>query len=670
MMADVHFNFDLLSFIMRKFILMVWAALLFSSTCFSQSSSIHFRSELAKFDSTVSGKPADGRQILENLHLRIDFKANDTLLPSFFRRWGTYYQFSNHLDSSIYFYEKGYNSAIALKLYSEAAASYHNKAEAMSMQNRIDSAIEYESLAIKYANLEKNISLKISAQISLAQKLRFVGKYRQSNQILFQMVNTIPEHDIEIKGIVLSTIAMNYDDLEILEPAEKYYLQAIDCFKLAKNGRLTSNTIANLVDLYNGKGQYQTALTYSDSIIFFSHSNSSQIFYHIRKANTFKYLQKFDSALIHIQNALIIDKKTGDDYGYTLDLILSGQIYREKGDFENAFIVLSKARELFTQNKIDYLLMEKQLYRDYIYCFLKVRNPTLANDFNHFQEITDSLTNQSIDKNLAELETKYNSQQKEIQIARQKLEIENQKNHRNIYLSGAFFLFLLSTGGFLWYRNKNQKKALLIQNNVLQLKQNLTQIEITQLNQQLDPHEIKNLLAGISPEIQEKAPDAYRKMLKLLNVIKASLNNTGITEPAGAQVEQIEDYLSLMQITLSSPMNYKIRNELPAGTELPRLILKNLVENSVKHGIKGNPGGGDITVHLSHDQHTIRIVVDDTGKGRQKTTSPGTGIGISTYTKLFAALNEKNKNKASLHFVDKEKGTTVVVTIPDNYVYG
>ena len=52
---------------------------------------------------------------------------------------------------------------------------------------------------------------------------------------------------------------------------------------------------------------------------------------------------------------------------------------------------------------------------------------------------------------------------------------------------------------------------------------NLDQMELQSLNKQLDPHEIKNLLANISPEIQEKAPEAYRKMLKLFNITKAAL---------------------------------------------------------------------------------------------------------------------------------------------------
>ncbi|QAA80450.1 hypothetical protein EI546_01320 [Aequorivita sp. H23M31] len=235
-------------------------------------------------------------------------------------------------------------------------------------------------------------------------------------------------------------------------------------------------------------------------------------------------------------------------------------------------------------------------------------------------------------------------------------------------LIGVLILFIF----FNFIKNYFQKKqiGLETQNRLLSLQQDLNKMELSNLNKQLDPHEIKNLLASISPEIQENAPNAYRKMLKLLNITKASLNNSSMTESIKNQVQQVEDYLSLKKNTLSVPFEYFIENKIEdQSASIPRLMLKNLAENAVKHGIKNNINGGNINIILTEENQFISLIVDDTGKGRNPDTLSDSGIGTSTYQNLFEILNKKNPDSATFEIIDKTKGTKVEVRIPKNYKY-
>lgn len=637
----------------------------------AQSKEYSLKDQLLAFDKTVTQDPEKARSILFEIEKNNPQNQSDSFRIIILNSWGTYYRQANKFDSAKLYFEQCYKLALSSGNHSKAAIACHNKAEILSAEKKIDSAIEYENLTIRYAKQSGSSQLENTAYISIAQKLRFKGNYRKSNQILFDRINLISENEPETKGVALTTIAMNYDDLDLLDLTEEYYLEANKYLKLSQNNRLISNNIANLVDLYNGKQEYKKALIYADSILYFCDSDNSKIFYHLRKANTFKYLKMSDSALIHINSALELDKKLNDEYGYTLDLILKGQIYRDKGDFEKAYTVLNEAKTLFHKNEIDYLLMEKQLYRDYIYSFLKVKAPTLATDFNYFQEINDSLINQSVDKNLSELEAKYNSSQKEIRITQQQLEIKKQKEHRNFLLSGGgVFLFLLSSG-FVWYRSTQKRKELESQNTLMSLQQSISQLEINQLNQQLDPHEIKNLLAGISPEIQQKAPESYKKMIKLLNITKASLNNLSLTENVSLQVEQARNYLDLQKNVMMKNFDYRINDTVHqnGNAVLPRLLLKNLVENAVKHGLKET----DRLVMIQLDIHTeagnLYVTVSDNGCGFTSDALSSNGIGISTYQKMFETLNTKNKQKAEIAIKDNQPGTCVSVKIPIAYNY-
>ena len=235
-------------------------------------------------------------------------------------------------------------------------------------------------------------------------------------------------------------------------------------------------------------------------------------------------------------------------------------------------------------------------------------------------------------------------------------------------LMGIFFLLLF----FYFIKNyfQDKQKKLETQNSLLSLQFDLNKMELQSLNKQLDPHEIKNLLASISPEIQEKAPESYRKMLKLLNITKASLNNSSMTESVKNQVQQIEDFLSLEKNSLSVPFQYSIENKIETkNAQIPRLMLKNLVENAIKHGIKRSEKGGEVNVILTEENQFFKIIVDDTGKGRKLDTISDTGIGTSTYRNLFATLNKKNAEAATFEIIDKKQGTRVEVKIPIIYKY-
>ncbi|WP_282786865.1 histidine kinase [Flavobacterium croceum] len=290
-------------------------------------------------------------------------------------------------------------------------------------------------------------------------------------------------------------------------------------------------------------------------------------------------------------------------------------------------------------------------------------------NFDDYIKLNNDVFNKELAKSISLYETKYRTAEKEAKIKEQQLQLEKEKANRNMALAGIAGLVLLSGGGFWFYRTKQKQKQLQTQNTLLGLQQNLNAMQLDNLNKQLDPHEIKNILANISPEIQRNAPEAYNKMTKLLNLTKASLSSNSVTDSIENQLHQIEDYLSLEKTVLPVPLQYSIHNTVDTTKQIPRLLLKNLVENSIKHGIKNKKEGGEIKVNISEKESTIFIEIDDTGIGRQQAISLDSGIGTSTYINLFETLNKTNTQKASFNIIDKENGIKVEIYIPTDYKY-
>jgi two-component sensor histidine kinase len=463
-------------------------------------------------------------------------------------------------------------------------------------------------------------------------------------------------------------LAANFDKLNLPQKAKYYYQEAINAFKKGKSYNYLYLVYANLTDYYNANSQFAAALKLSDSILLFSKSLDAQSYYYLHRSISYKGLKDWKNALLNIGRCIEIDSLMGNEYNVALDFKERANVYNEMNEHGKALADFRLAMKKF-EGKTDEI-EEKQLLRDYVKTFLLVYHPDEAKVFDKYVLLNESINNQTVDKNSSELDTKYRTAEKETQIKTQQLQLANEKAKRNIAFSGIVFLLLVSSGGFVWYKNKQKQKALQTQNTLLGLQQNINTMELQNLNQQLDPHEIKNLLASISPEIQTKAPESYRQMIKLFNLTKASLNSKSITESIENQVQQINDFLSLEKNMLSVPLNYSINNSVEnAEIQIPRLILKNLVENSVKHGIKGQANGGNISVNISESNRMILIEVDDTGMGRKNLISLDSGIGTSTYQKLFAALNQSNKEKATFLILDKEQGTKVEVSIPTDYKY-
>lgn len=436
-------------------------------------------------------------------------------------------------------------------------------------------------------------------------------------------------------------------------------------------------------------------------------SNISVWYYNL--ANTLIKIDDYEGSEFYIDKGLKIIETEQNDKMNAFFLLAKAQIQTKEADFENALANIDIAENNFTRNGITVRIADCNYYRSKVYIEKKdykkateyilksassyeknglkqelkdcysILSEIKAKQKNYeealfytkkYNETNDLIFSENKINAISNAEIKYETYLKELQLKNQQLQIQKEKANKNKALTGIAFILLFGLGIILFYRYKQKQRNLKTQNTLLGLQQNLMEAELSNLNKQLDPHEIKNLLASIAPEIQEKAPESYKKMLKLFNLTKASLNSNSITDTIENQLQQIDDFLSLEKSMFSIPFEYTIQNNIDnTQTQIPRLLLKNLVENAIKHGIKQQENGGTINVKIEQKDNFIYISVDDTGIGRKQAISLDSGIGTTTYQKLFATLNPKNKENATFEIIDKQQGTKVEVQIPINYKY-
>jgi LytS/YehU family sensor histidine kinase len=69
---------------------------------------------------------------------------------------------------------------------------------------------------------------------------------------------------------------------------------------------------------------------------------------------------------------------------------------------------------------------------------------------------------------------------------------------------------------------------------------------------------------------------------------------------------------------------------------VPSMMLTTLAENAIKHGLGPLPEGGFLRISARADDHRLRLIVADTGRGFE--ASSGTGVGLANIRARLAAL--------------------------------
>ena len=616
-------------------------------------------------------------------------------------------------DSSIFYAEKALN--LAKKNHLELGKSYGALGYSLYMGYQYDSAIVNLNKSIQYSK-DENYKGEIYAILAFIyyQKREIETAIDYANKAEASLSNDISSPENALNHLRLNTVRANINQaIGDYETAYFYGEKALNIAEELKDSTRILRILNSIATTHDRNLQREKAIEIYKKILTSPYvkkeSNTDIAIWNYNLAKTYLKLNKTDSAEIYLNEAynllssnpkhfafasvlmtqaqILIDKFLFYEASEKLDKALAiykekgisgrmgevyfwqGKLYYVKQDFPTARFYFEKAKTLFEENN---LLQE--LSGTYFYLYEMSEKDQNYKDalqyLKHYKSVRDSLYNNEKLTQTTHFEIRYQTARKETQINQQQLEIEKQKRNVNLaYMGGGSALALFAFSVFL-YRNKQKHKELQQQNNLLELQQKLVESELSTLNNQLNPHEMKNLLASISPEIQEKAPDSYRRMIKLLNVTKASLNNS-ITESLENQLEQIEDFISLQKTMLFMPIHFEIQNNLEnSQIQIPRLLLKNLVENAVKHGISKSEKGGEIFVNVTEKEDYILLKVSNSGeKINNIKNSSDTGIGLSTYQKLFSTLNQRNEKKAYLKLLEEDDKTIVKIQIPLNYKY-
>lgn len=305
-----------------------------------------------------------------------------------------------------------------------------------------------------------------------------------------------------------------------------------------------------------------------------------------------------------------------------------------------------------------------------------------------YSTLNDSLHESKLQKNIQELEIKYNKAENEKKIAvlnadKEKAILAARNNRLMNWLLGAAALLLLAVAAFTGLLYKNNKK--LARQKELNYRQQLKEAE-----QRRQIQIGQALLQGEENERERVARDLHDGLGGMLAGIKLNL----AALPAGTNGSQQQLHRVIHQLDSSATELRRIaRNMMPEAllhygleaalkelceslatptlqvlfqpfgisTQLPRAtqatiyrMVQEMLTNAIRHA-----NASEIILQCSQNQHTFFITVEDNGKGFDKALVNHTkGIGLTNIKKRVEYLNGKMEIIAAIN-----EGTTINIEL-------
>jgi two-component system, LytTR family, sensor kinase len=213
---------------------------------------------------------------------------------------------------------------------------------------------------------------------------------------------------------------------------------------------------------------------------------------------------------------------------------------------------------------------------------------------------------------------------------REILEIESSIIPGNLILFGISILYGLSRDWVLNFRNRAR------------LKRDTMRAELSFLRSQINPHFLFNTLnsmyAMARRNSDQQTGDAILQLSGIMRYMLQASDSQSVD--LGTEIEQIENYLSLVRLRFSSedPLKIEFTHELVMQEmKISPLMLMPFVENAVKHGLSSD-GNGYLKIDLRTNEERIRFNVVNSISPKKIELTPNSGIGLRNVKRRLEVL--------------------------------
>ena len=561
---------------------------------------------------------------------------------------GNYYQGIDHINKYVEHYQrKGDSSGMATGLFQYAVMH-------MQLGNYKKSLDAYYRIydIHKSKNYTKGMGFTLQSIGHIQRKLdkhkEAIASYKESITLKTEI------NDLSGVWQSLMSLGNTYAEINSYKKAEEYLLEAMSYAEKTNDLYGIAFINENLGNLYNRMGNHSKAL-------------------------------KFHEKALELRNTLPSKKDKA------LSQHRVGKTYLELGKTEEARSYISKSLSLSKEMDAKPLLVDN--YRSMVQLNeLENRSKEAFKYLKLYTEVKDSLYNSEKNKQLVEIETKYQTAQKdqEIELLEKENELIEKEAQRQDDIKKALIIGVLLSillAGLLIYTLRQKlinQKAIAAKDEEIKisnLREQLGTLEMKALRAQMNPHFLFNSMNSINKMIlSEDHENASKYLTKFSKLIRLMLENSEHQKVSlQDELDMLKAYMELEIIRFKGKISYSIHLDENLDSEtilIPSMILQPFVENAIWHGLLPKDENGEIEIKIKEMDDYLQCSITDSGIGRKasmdlkkdsKHKKKSMGIKITTDR---LKLMTKEKLKEVINIVDlKDRdnnatGTQVNILIP------
>ena len=552
--------------------------------------------------------------------------------------------------------------------YPEIFDQYNRVALVFYAKNQAQNAEQFFELAYQVALQNKDYERTAKAMTNIGVINELFGDYKTAlEKYQTALSNFIEIGDEKSQSVVLNNIAIVHQELGNID-------QAFDNLSSSHDIKTKIGDSVLLASSFNNLGVFYEECKFSpDSAVFF-YNQALRIYQDIgdtlsigisfsNLAQTYYQIGDYQLSEEYFVKAIDIFEKRND-------FLWLAKTYKNYGLLKKSDEKIAKSVELLEKslefvNKVQYpairLEIIDQLWRVYADAGLYEKS---AETFIEYDYLQDSLLNIDKQVEINRLEIKFQTAQKELEIATllQEKEVAEKRMVRIRFLIILSSLVFFSVLIFVAMRSRHRK--LVLKNRNMEIKQTL-------LQKQMDPHFLFNVLTSIQSFVEneesEKASSFLSKFSRLTRTVLNSSAHDRIK--LSDEIELLNNYLSLEQLKANVAFDFKIevvQNDDIDDIEIPPMMIQPFVENAVMHGVKGIKNAEIIVMFQVSDDY-VECSVADNGNGIENKSSFADGhksLALSIIAERALILKKKWNKELKINFKNVDVGTKVDIVLP------
>lgn len=393
----------------------------------------------------------------------------------------------------------------------------------------------------------------------------------------------------------------------------------------------------------------------------------------INLADVYTELNRTDSARHYLNEALQCFTRelypTYHFYGNLIQVRIALQEHRYK-DAEHIALQLSNEEQIPPLFKLQWydclyeLNKQQKRYEQALYyktCYDQLNDSTLSHD---------------VQLRTVEIQTRYRQDTLYLNETIQRKELQTQvaEQQLHLYFWVTICLALVLTGSLSYHhiRKRQQRKD---ENTRLKM----ASIRMESIRNRISPHFLMNALAHEIHTPQHN-PKNIRNLAQLLRHNLTLVQEKFIT--LEEELKFIQLYVEIeKQNLLDDCFTFHVHtgyNVQPEKVILPSMMIQILVENAMKHGLRGREGFKFLGITITRKEASLQIEVTDNGGEFKRTgmdSSTGTGTGLRVITQTLQLLNQRNRKSIQFDIYNEKRVfpegeyvcCTARIIIPDGY---